>query len=207
MSNTGDSNSDYVNTQNYLGKNVIWGDISRQIDSMPMSQQKTVPLELLQIKETQMESLEEEIQRFRGLLNQGINYNQTAYKLRHDNARSDSMIEIPKNLEQLFRRMSITLQEREDELADVRTRLESVLTALALDPSNSITKYGRYDAETIAHKTVVRIETLARENTEMAKMLAYGRAKETQIEIELLKRENYELRQQLELLRLQVKSK
>ena len=55
----------------------------------------------------------------------------------------------------------------------------------------------RYDAESIAHKMVVRLENLTNENKEMAKMLAYGRSKETQIELQLAKKENLELREKI----------
>lgn len=72
--------------------------------------------------------------------------------------------------------------------------LESILTALALNPTNSMTKFGRYDPEALAHKMVVRLENLTKENKEMSKMLAYGRSKEAQIELQMMRNENEELK-------------
>lgn len=149
----------------------------------------------LQIKETQNECLENEIQKFKKIFNEGLSYKQMEYKHDHQNAHvlSDP-IEIPHNLELIFRRLSETLRQRKKELEEATQSLEAVLTALALDPTNSVTRYGRYDAENISHKMVVRLETLTNENKEMAKMLAYGRSKETQIELQLVKKENAELK-------------
>lgn len=152
----------------------------------------------IQLKETQNECLENEIQKLKSIFNKGLNYKQSEVKYEKQNSHIPSIsLDIPSNLELVFRKLSNTLQKKEEELSDAKQTLESVFTALALSPTNSITKYGRYDAEALAHKMVVRIETLTKENQEMAKMLAYGRSKETQIELQLMKKENGELKDKI----------
>lgn len=149
----------------------------------------------LQVKETQNESLESEIQKLKKTFNEALNFKQSEHKFEKQNSHAGSTpIEVPTSVEQVFKKLSSSLEKKDKELEETKQTLESVLTALALNPTNSITKYGRYDAEALAHKMVVRLETLTKENQEMAKMLAYGRAKEVQIELQLARMENRELR-------------
>lgn len=150
------------------------------------------PLRLeLRIKESQNESLENEIQRLRSSFNEALNFKQASR--RHDS----TAMEVPQSTEDVFRRLSTALHRKNEELVETKDTLESILTALALDPTNSVTKYGRYDAEALAHKVVTRIETLTRENQELAKMLAYGRAKEMQVQLQLAKLENSKLSEEI----------
>lgn len=149
----------------------------------------------LQVKETQNESLESEIQKLKKTFNEALSFKQSEHKFEKQNSHADcTPIEVPTSVEQVFKKLSSSLEKKDKELEETKQTLESVLTALALNPTNSVTKYGRYDAEALAHKMVVRLETLTKENQEMAKMLAYGRAKEVQIELQLAKMENRELR-------------
>lgn len=149
----------------------------------------------LQVKETQNESLESEIQKLKKTFNEALNFKQSEHKFEKQNSHAGSTpIEVPTSVEQVFKKLSSSLEKKDKELEETKQTLESVLTALALNPTNSVTKYGRYDAEALAHKMVVRLETLTKENQEMAKMLAYGRAKEVQIELQLARMENRELK-------------
>lgn len=149
----------------------------------------------LQFKETQNESLENEVQMLKNIFNQGLDHKQTEFKSEKQNPHIPPLyLEIPENIENMFKKMSKSSQKKDEELMATNQTLESILTALALNPTNSMTKYGRYDPEALAHKTVVRIEALTKENQEMSKMLAYGRSKEAQIELQLLKKENEELK-------------
>lgn len=163
---------------------------------------ETLKLEL-QLRETQIESLEKEIQKLKSVFNQGLTFKQQMQKLqpRPRNLSVDSSIEIPANLEVIFNQLSTSLKAKNEELDETKKRLESIITAISLNPSNSVTKFGRYDEEAMAHKVIVRLETLTRENQEMAKMLSYGRSKEIHIELELLKRENVQLKETLEKLK------
>lgn len=160
----------------------------------------------LQLKETQIESLENEIQKLKVVFNQGLTFKQQEQKQKQQMHTSlDSNVQIPISLETIFSKLSASLQRKDEELEETKKRLESIITAIALNPSNSVTKFGRYDEETLAHKMVVRLEMLTKENQEMAKMLGYGRSKETHIELELLKKENQQLKEKIEQLEKQMK--
>ena len=158
----------------------------------------------LQVKEAQIESLEAEIQKFKSIFNQGLQYKQQENKYEKKNSLIPSVVEIPSTLEHVFKKLSTALQDKERELVETKGNLESILTALALDPNNSTTKYGRYDVEALSHKMIVRIETLTAENQEMSKMIAYGRSKETEIELQLFKKENNELKEQIRFIQQQI---
>ncbi|SCV03846.1 LAME_0H13696g1_1 [Lachancea meyersii CBS 8951] len=152
----------------------------------------------LQLKETQIESLESEIQSLKQVFNQGL-----LLKQKHDSrAPSDPQtgvfVEIPSSLEAIFHKLSQSLASKDKELEETKLRLESLVTAIALNPTNSVTKLGRYDEEALAHKMVVRLENLTKENQDMARMLGYGRSKEVHIEMELLRKENQELKRKMQ---------
>lgn len=146
----------------------------------------------LRIKESQIQYLELQIKNFKSILAKG---NESKNVLADE--MNSKEIELPENIINIFKKLSNVLQRKEQELDESKKRLESILTALALHPSNSISKDGRYDVEALAHRMVVRIETLTNENKEFSKMLAYGRAKEVQIELQLYKKENAELKETL----------
>lgn len=149
----------------------------------------------LQFKETQNESLENEVQMLKNIFNQGLDHKQSEFKNEKQNNHVPPLsLEIPENVENMFKKMSSSLQKKDEELMAANQTLESILTALALNPTNSMTKFGRYDPEALAHKMVVRLENLTKENKEMSKMLAYGRSKEAQIELQMMRNENEELK-------------
>lgn len=152
----------------------------------------------LRVKEAQNESLENEIQKLKNSFNEALTFKQSGHKFDRENSHADSALtEIPTSVEQIFKMLSSSLRKKSEELEETKQTLECILTALAVSPTNSVTKYGRYDAEALAHKMVVRLETLTKENQEMARMLAYGRAKEVQIELQLAKMENRDLRERI----------
>lgn len=151
----------------------------------------------LQLKETQIESLEVEIQSLKLIFNDGLRLRQEHDLRALSGPAINASVEVPASLEAIFQKLSSTLATKDKELDETKKRLESIVTAVALNPSNTVTKLGRYDEEALAHKMVVRLETLTKENQDMAKMLGYGRSKENHIEIELLKKENQELKKKL----------
>ncbi|KAL3228948.1 Protein MUM2 [Nakaseomyces bracarensis] len=155
----------------------------------------------LQKKDAQIETLEIEVQKLKDILNAGIEFATERQPLTdQDDHITVKEIEVSNSLDIIFRKLSTALQNREKELEEANNNLECILTALAMNPSNSSTKFGRYDTEELAHKTVVRLETLTKENQEMAKLLSFGRAKEKQIALEILKKENKELKDQIKRL-------
>lgn len=173
----------------------------------------------LQIKDTQIQALENEIKLYKKLINDGLKANKGTNKYNNVNNylldsieenESDedtlSKIIIPKNVETILYTLATRLKETQEKLKTTEDSLESILCAIALNPSNSITKDGRYDVETIAHKIIVRLEILTKENKEMAKMLSYGKSKEINIELNLAKRENMELKERIKVLEDRISS-
>ena len=189
----------------------------------------------LQIKETQIQALENEIQLYKKLINDELKSTQETTKYYYCNNKNnnnnhhpsgfannsllDSIEEdddndedtlnkiiIPENVETILYTLSTKLKETQEKLKATEDHLESILCAIALNPSNSITKNGRYDIETIAHKVIVRLEILTKENKEMAKMLSYGKSKEISIELNLARRENIELKEKIKVLEDKISS-
>lgn len=113
---------------------------------------------------------------------------------------------IPENVETILTTLATNLKDTQAKLKETEDNLESILTAIALNPTNAVTKDGRYDIETIAHKMIVRLEILTKENKEMAKMLSYGKSKEVHIELNLVRRENDELKEKIKLLEGKIES-
>ncbi|KAH3665416.1 hypothetical protein OGAPHI_003600 [Ogataea philodendri] len=126
-------------------------------------------------------------------------------KVSSNKENDNSPFEIPKNHEQLYNKLAEKLQATQDELEDTKLRLEVILTAIALNPNQSVTKTGRYDEEEIAHKVITKMQMLTEENEEMAKMLSYGKSKEKDIEIGLLRKQNTELKTKISKLETKVK--
>lgn len=112
-------------------------------------------------------------------------------------AKKNISFEIPKTHEELYIRLNEKLRSTQEELEETNLRLESVLTAIALNPTQSIISSGRYDEEEVAHRIVTKLQLLTEENDEMAKMLSYGKSKEKDIEIGLLRKQNIELKDKI----------
>ncbi|SMN21410.1 similar to Saccharomyces cerevisiae YBR057C MUM2 Cytoplasmic protein essential for meiotic DNA replication and sporulation [Maudiozyma saulgeensis] len=150
-----------------------------------------------QIKETQIESLEQEVQTLKRLL-ENTNSNNNKQALSNNNSNeSTSVVQIPSSVEQVFTLLSQSLAEKDVQLQETKDTVESLITAITLNPTNNITKEGRYDPQTVAHKLMNRLEILARENKEMGQMLSYGRSQEMSIQINLLSQENEDLKKRI----------
>lgn len=139
----------------------------------------------LKIKESQIESLETEIQRLTESINQTESNNNSLNQ------------QIPKTINDIFTKLTINYTSLENELNDTKKRLESLVTAITLNPTNSITNNGRYDELEISHKIILKLELLQKENEELLKHLSFGKSKETEIELNLLKIENEKLKEKL----------
>lgn len=138
-----------------------------------------------QIKETQIETLEQEIKTLKNLLES------------QQNSNNLGTIIIPNNIEEIFKSLADSLEKKDEELKESKNITESLITAITLNPTNNITKDGRYDPETIAHKLLNRLEILTNENKEMGKMLSYGRSQEMLIQLNLLTEENKDLKDRI----------
>lgn len=135
----------------------------------------------VKIKESQIESLEGEIQR----LNESLG------------PRSNrAPPQIPESLNEIFVDMSTKYFQVTKELEDTKERLESLATAIALNPSNDSTNGGRYDELEVSHKILIKLENLKKENEELMKQLSFGKVKQMELELNLLKRENSQLKRE-----------
>ncbi len=143
----------------------------------------------LKIKESQIESLENEIQR----LSESMNL--------IDSKNSNSLLsnnqQIPKNINEIFNKLTNNYTILENELNDTKKRLESLITSITLNPTNSITNNGRYDELEISHKIILKLDLLKQANEEMLKQLSFGKSKQVDIELNLLKMENAKLKEKL----------
>lgn len=148
-----------------------------------------------QIKETQIETLEQEIKTLKNLLES------------QQNSNNLGTIIIPNNIEEIFKSLADSLEKKDEELKESKNITESLITAITLNPTNNITKDGRYDPETIAHKLLNRLEILTNENKEMGKMLSYGRSQEMLIQMNLLTEENKDLKDRINQLENDLKLK
>ncbi|CAB4255238.1 similar to hypothetical protein KNAG_0J00890 [Kazachstania naganishii CBS 8797] [Maudiozyma barnettii] len=156
-----------------------------------------------QIKETQIESLEQEVQTLKRLLeNTNTNSNKQISSTNNGSGES-ATVQIPNSVEEVFVLLSQSLAEKDIQLQETKDTVESLITAITLNPTNNITKEGRYDPQTVAHKLMNRLEILARENKEMGQMLSYGRSQEMSIQLNLLSKENEDLKKRIAKLEYQ----
>lgn len=170
-----------------------------QQQSIPGSNGSNIPDQMrleFQIKETQIETLEQEVQTLKNLL-----------EAQTKTSVNSTTTIIPNSVEEIFISLSNSLEKKEEELKESKNISESLITAITLNPTNNITKDGRYDPETIAHKLMNRLEILTNENKEMGKMLSYGRSQEMSIQMNLLTVENIELKEKITQLENELKSK
>ncbi|CCH62850.1 hypothetical protein TBLA_0I01910 [Henningerozyma blattae CBS 6284] len=204
--NMGKNAIDYINTKNGnmidpSSKNILNESLEENRSSGEIMTNHNLKLQI-GIKDTQIHIIEGEIEKLKNKLIHEQHNNPNKAHIQHHQQQQhpdsdDVSLKVPQNIVAIFRKFSEVLQRKERELGDSKHKLESILTSLALNLSNSVTAHGRYDAEALAHRMIVRIETLKRENKEFAKMLAYGRSKEVLIELQLMKRENEELKKTL----------
>jgi hypothetical protein len=144
----------------------------------------------MKVKESQIESLEGEIQRLNESLSRGSNA-----------ANSRIPTQVPQSINEMFVSMSSKYEKASKELEDTKQRLESLITAISLNPSNNITNNGRYDELEISHKILIKLQNLKKENEELMRQLSFGKVKQMELEMNLLKRENDELKRENEQLK------
>ncbi|CCH47164.1 DNA double-strand break repair rad50 ATPase [Wickerhamomyces ciferrii] len=158
--------------------------------SNPQFNEKEERLKIdLKIKESQIESLENEIQR--------LSESQKILDNKSRLSNINQQLVIPKNINEIFTKLTTNYNKLELELQDTKKRLESLITAISLNPSNSITNNGRYDELEISHKIILKLDLLKKENEELLNQLSFGKSKEVDIELNLLKMENEQLKEKL----------
>ncbi|CCD22894.1 Mum2p NDAI_0A07400 [Naumovozyma dairenensis CBS 421] len=202
------SNNNYWNSNNISqqGGNII-RQKTKQFDKDPSNQrnssleeQKSLESlkEKLSIKDIQVGKLDDEIQHLKSLLGHTITYNDKINESCTDDSSSGDTF-ISANLEKKTKELVEKICIKDRELKELNDKYEELYLKVTMSTSsNSITKNGRYDVETMMHKMIIRFETLSKENDDMARMLSYGRSKEIDVELLLLDMENAELREKIQ---------
>lgn len=137
----------------------------------------------LQLKDIIISKLESELEKMK-------EFHDTVLKTK-GNTQGD--FEVPKNYEELYHKLVDKIQSTEAELNDTKLRLESLVTAISMNPNPTNYKNGRYDEQEVSHKIISKLKLLSEENEELSRMLSYGKSKEKDIEIALLRKQNNDL--------------
>ena len=161
----------YQYQHNQVNPDAILGDISFNSNARGSKN------DVLSIKETQLSSLQIEMDHLKSILKERVQEQQKSV----DDPNSHELLNVT-NHELLFTRLNSLLQDKEREIKDIRFKYESMLTALALDPANPMKSYGQLDVEMISQKMVTQLETLTKENQEMSKLLNFEVSKSKNIE-------------------------
>lgn len=169
-----------------------------------------------QIKETQIEQLEAEVRALRGAgagastsgAGSGLAANNTGTGNNSSNAGvPPAPLSIPSSVDGVFARLAAALAESEARARDATAALEAALAADAVGSVGAMSSRATTrsessaDTEATAHRVLTRLEALSRENQELARMLAYGRAQQAAVQLQLLRRENAALRRENAALR------
>lgn len=167
-----------------------------------------------QIKETQIEQLEAEVRALRGAgagasgAGSGLAANNTGTGNNSSNAGvPPAPLSIPSSVDGVFARLAAALAESEARARDATAALEAALAADSVGSVGAMSSRATTrsessaDTEATAHRVLTRLEALSRENQELARMLAYGRAQQAAVQLQLLRRENAALRRENAALR------
>lgn len=173
-----------------------------------------------QIKETQIEQLEAEVRALRGAgsaggagagasgAGSGLAPNNTGTGNNSSNAGvPPAPLSIPSSVDGVFARLAAALAESEARARDATAALEAALAADSVGSVGAMSSRATTrsessaDTEATAHRVLTRLEALSRENQELARMLAYGRAQQAAVQLQLLRRENAALRRENAALR------
>lgn len=113
-------------------------------------------------------------------------------------------------VEQAFRDMAKSLEEKEATIGELKLQIEALLAASATSGvaknDKTVLENGlnrKMDGNEMAHRIVVRLKTLKQENETLGKMLSQGRAAQKEVELGILKRENSILKSRIEELEKQ----
>ncbi|ODQ68441.1 hypothetical protein NADFUDRAFT_39817 [Nadsonia fulvescens var. elongata DSM 6958] len=105
-------------------------------------------------------------------------------KLLLDNNNNVSTIHhVDPAIETMFKKLSSLTQEQDHDIVHLKNQLQAALAMLNTNGD-----------DTMARRLVARLESLTEENTQLSKMLSFGRAQQKNVEIGMLKYENNALK-------------
>lgn len=126
------------------------------------------------------------------------------------NSAPSTIHQVDPAVEQAFRDMAKSLEEKEAKIVDLKLQIEALLATSATGGvsknDKTLLENGmnrKMDGNEMAHRIVVRLKTLKQENETLGKMLSQGRAAQKEVELGILKRENTVLKTRVEELEKQ----
>lgn len=111
-------------------------------------------------------------------------------------------IQLPINHLELYSNLFKKLSTKEQELQDVKSRLETLLVSYSITNTNpyynsTFTKDGAFDEQELTHKILNKLQILQQENQTLLKLISFGNKSSLLIELNMLKQENKQLKEKL----------
>lgn len=142
---------------------------------------------------------------FKEQVNKSLSQNVTELKANYDKLKATTestgkdSLSMPSNFHQLFKDLTRTLNERTLELDDTKARLEAVLVGITMNKDKTITDYGSFDAQELAHRITNKMTVLRAENEALLDMVSYSNKQSFMVELGMLRSENKSLKEKLKV--------
>lgn len=166
---------------------------------LPQSIQGELSLDELSDNE-KVEKLKLELM-FKNQVNRSFSDKFKLLKVEDDNESAKSpgnhQMTMPSHYFQLFRDLTNTLNERTQELEDTKSRLEAIIVGLVMTKDSSVSTYGTFDAQELAHRITNKLSLLQAENEALLSMVSFSNKQSLLIEMGLVKSENKQMRDKL----------
>lgn len=106
------------------------------------------------------------------------------------------------SMEQAYQDMAKSLEEKEKMIKKLQLELEAVWTSICVAGKDQfaleqLASKSPCDPTALAHRLIMRMQSLADENKMLGEMLSYGRAAQKELELGALRRENQHLKERL----------
>lgn len=106
------------------------------------------------------------------------------------------------SMEQIYQDMTKSLEEKERTIKKLQLELEAVWTSICVAGKDQfafeqLASKTPSDPTALAHRLIMRMQSLADENKMLGEMLSYGRAAQKELELGALRRENQNLKERL----------
>lgn len=125
----------------------------------------------------------------------------------NSNNSNNTIHQVDPAIDQAFKNMAKSLEEKEAIINDLKTQIEAILAATTSGKLSKNEKTilenatnRKIDGNEMAHRIVMKLQTLKEENETLGRMLSQGRAAQKEVELGILKRENTLLKNRVEQL-------
>lgn len=116
----------------------------------------------------------------------------------HQDQDMSNRVNLPNNYHKLFKDLVCVLDEKTQELEDVKFKLEGIVVGLVMTNDTTITTHGSFDAQELAHRITNKLSVLQAENEALLKMVSYSNKQSLLVELGLLRNENKMLHDKLQ---------